>query len=78
MLQSIEYCDILHYVFVIYLVYYSEVSELGPKVPPKFWDRRVPLRLFDRRVLSEYSYERLIRYVRYFGELTKLCVYRVM
>ena len=74
----IEYCDILHYVFMIYVVYYSELTELGSKDPPTLWDRRVPLRHIDWRVLFEYSHERLMSYVWYFGELTKLCAYRVM
>ena len=72
------YCDILHYVFVIYDVYYSELTELGPEGPPELWDWRVPLRHIDQRVLSEYSHERLMRYVWYFGELTKLRAYCVM
>ena len=73
MCAYIEYCDILHYVFVIYDVYYFE-----PEGPPELWDRRVPLRHIDQRVLSEYSHERLLRYVWYFEELTKICAYRVM
>ena len=73
------YCDILHYVFVIYVeYYYYELIELGLEGPPELWDRRVPLRHIDWRVLSKYSHERLIRYVWYFGELTKLHAYRVM
>ena len=73
------YCDILHYVFVIYVeYYYYELIELGPEGPPEFWERRVPLRHIDRRVLFEYSHERLMRYVWYFGELTKLRAYCVM
>ena len=38
----IEYCDILHYVFVIYVeYYYYELIELGPEGPSELWGRRV-------------------------------------
>lgn len=30
----IKYCDILHYVFVIYDVYYIVLTKLGPEGPP--------------------------------------------
>ena len=74
----IEYFDIMHYVFVIYDVYYSELTELGPKGPPELWDLRVPLKHIDRRVIFKYSHERLMRYVWYFGELIKIHAYHVM
>ena len=37
----LEYCVILHYIFVIYVEYYIELIELGPEGPPELWDRRV-------------------------------------
>ena len=38
----IEYCDILHYIFLIYAeYYYYERIELGPEGPPELWDQRV-------------------------------------
>ena len=73
------YCDILHYVSVIYVEYcYYELVEFGPEGPPDFWDWKTPLRHIDRRVFSEYSHERLLRCMWYFGELTKLRAYCVM
>ena len=62
------YCNILHYVFVIYVEYccYELLS----------WDRRVPLKHIDRRVLLSYGLEWLMSCVWYFEELTKLCAYR--
>ena len=50
----IEYCDILHYVFVIYVVYYSEhylVRTGGSN--PIYGTGGSPLRHIDRRVVIE-------------------------
>ena len=44
----------------------------------ELWDRRVPLRHIDRRVLQSYSLECQLCCMWYFGELTKLYAYRVM
>ena len=42
------------------------------------WDRRLPLRHIDQRVLLSYSLKWLMCCVWYFGELTKLRAYHVM
>ena len=73
-----EYCHILHYVYVIYDVYYFVLTELGLEGPPDLWDWRVPLIHINRRVLLCYSLEGLMSCVWYFGELIKLRAYRVM
>ena len=66
---------VVYYVFVIYAMQSFTDQTRGSNEP---WDRRVPLRHIDRRVLQSYSLEWLMGCMWYFGELTKLRAYCVM